>query len=151
MNWDTLAAGQDCPFCSPRVEPNDFWDSITSLGVSTICLLKNQAYRGYCILIYDLRHVIAPDQLTEAEWSDFARDLHRAVVALRSVCSPDHVNVECLGNTMPHLHWHIVPRYRNDPRWSGPIWTDTAEELHYVELSAPERANLIEELRGKLA
>lgn len=148
MSWDTLAAGQDCPFCLPRAEPNDFWDSVTKLHVSTLCLLKNQAYRGHCILIYDPGHVIAPDQLTQAEWSDFTTDVHRAVAALRSVCSPDHMNVECLGNSIPHLHWQLIPRYRDDPRWTGPIWTNTIEELHRAELSPSARSELIERLRA---
>jgi diadenosine tetraphosphate (Ap4A) HIT family hydrolase len=148
MDWDALAAGQDCPFCRPRVEPNDFWDTVTELPVSTLCLLKNQTYRGYCILIYDVKHTIAPDQLTETEWSRFTTDVHRAVKALRAVCSPDHMNVECLGNTVPHLHWHLIPRYRNDPRWSGPIWTDSIDDLHRVELPSAERSELMALLRA---
>ena len=29
---------------------------------------------------------------------------------------------ELLGNSMPHLHWHLVPRYMSDPMWGRPIW-----------------------------
>lgn len=73
------------------------------MKVSTLCLLKSQTYRGHCILIYDPKHVVRPDQLTAEEWSAFAGDLHDAVQALMAVCRPDHINVECLGNMMPHL------------------------------------------------
>ena len=34
------------------------------------------------------------------------------------------MNVEQMGNALPHLHWHIVPRYKDDPRWGKPIWVD---------------------------
>lgn len=150
MDWDELAKGNGCPFDVPRVEPNGFWDSVVSLDVSTLCLLKNQAYRGHCILIYDPKHVVRPDALTVEEWLDFASDAHRAVRALTTVCSPDHVNVACLGNQMPHLHWQLIPRYRDDPRWLAPIWTTTAEELHDAESPRGERTKLIDDLRSEL-
>jgi diadenosine tetraphosphate (Ap4A) HIT family hydrolase len=152
MTWDQLAAGVDCPFDSPRKERNEFWDTVAPLAVSTLCLLKNQAYRGHCILIYDVRHAVRPDQLTADEWSAFSADLHSAATAVTKVCHPDHINVESLGMQVPHLHWQVVPRYRNDPRWGGPIWTTTIEEFEQarVELPASERAELIAALRKSL-
>ncbi len=32
------------------------------------------------------------------------------------------MNYELLGNTNPSLHWHVIPRYKDDPRWGQPIW-----------------------------
>lgn len=120
------------------------------MNVSTLCLLRNQAYKGHCILIYDLRHAIRPDQLTLDEWTDFTADLHRSVQALMEVCIADHINVECMGNQIPHLHWQVIPRYRRDPRWGGPVWTSTIEELHEYELPLAERKRLISDVRALL-
>lgn len=150
MNWDDLAAGKECPFDVPRTEPNDFWESVISLRVSTLCLLHNQAYRGHCILIYDPKHVVRPDALTADEWSAFADDAYRATKALVKVCRPDHVNVECLGNQIPHLHWHIVPRYKSDPRWGGPITMTTIAEMAHEVLPGAERRQLITDLQSSL-
>ena len=150
IDWDRLANGNDCPFDPPRAEPNGFWDSVARLHVSTLCLLKNQGYRGHCILIYDLAHVVRPDQLTAEEWGAFCIDLHKCVSALVEVCRPDHVNVECMGNQVPHLHWHVIPRYKNDPRWSGPVWTTSVDELHVAELPDDDRKRLIDGLRKHL-
>ena len=150
MSWDDLAAGKDCPFDPPREEPNEYWDTIAQLSVSSLCLLKNQAYRGHCILIYDKRHATRLDQLETAEWEAYAQDLHVAVRAITGVCRPDHMNVECLGNQMPHLHWQLIPRYKDDPRWSGPIWTTTIEELHQRKLSDEEHRSLISNIRKLL-
>lgn len=82
MNWDELAAGKGCPFDAPRFEPNEFWESVVQLSVSTLCLLWNQAYRGHCILIYDPKHVVRPDQLSAEEWAAYAHDLHSATKSL---------------------------------------------------------------------
>jgi diadenosine tetraphosphate (Ap4A) HIT family hydrolase len=45
---------------------------------------------------------------------------HAVHVAFR----PRRLNYEALGNSVPHLHWWITPRHRDDPRPSGPIWED---------------------------
>lgn len=152
MTWDAMAAGVDCPFDLPRAEPNEYWDTIARLEVSTLCLLKNQAYRGHCILIYDLKHAARPDELTVEEWLAFSADLYKASAAITDQCRADHINLECLGMQVPHLHWQIVPRYRADPRWGGPIWTSTRAEFEQarVDLPAAERAELIATLRHGL-
>ena len=148
--WDQRAQGTACPFDAPRAESNDYWDIVAPLAVSTLYLSKNQTYRGHCILILDLRHVIRPDQLSPEEWGMFCADLHRAEGALVQTLRPDHINIAILGNVVPHLHWIIVPRYRDDPRWGAPVWTTTLAEMSDTGLSTDERAELVQKLRNRL-
>jgi len=150
MNWTAMAKGINCPFDMPRVEPNPYWESVGSLRVSTLCLLKNQAYRGHCILIFDPRHAVRLDELSAGEWAEYAKDLQQAVRAIMGACRPDHINVEAIGNRVPHLHWQLIPRYREDPRWGGPIWTTTIEELAHTQLPDAEQAELISSIRARL-
>jgi diadenosine tetraphosphate (Ap4A) HIT family hydrolase len=42
--------------------------------------------------------------------------------ALRSVLAPDKINVASLGNVVPHLHWHVIPRYARDAHFPQPVW-----------------------------
>jgi diadenosine tetraphosphate (Ap4A) HIT family hydrolase len=51
-------------------------------------------------------------------------DLRTSASAIYQTVKPDHMNYELLGNSNPHLHWHIIPRYKTDPRWGQPIWED---------------------------
>ena len=132
-SWEQLAQGQNCPFDAPRGASTDSWEQVASLEVSTLYLARNQTYRGHCILILDLRHATRPDQLSATEWASFCADLHRAETAVVRAVRPDHINIASLGNVMPHLHWHIIPRYRADPRWGGPIWPEEAERRLTVE------------------
>jgi diadenosine tetraphosphate (Ap4A) HIT family hydrolase len=60
---------------------------------------------------------------------DGIRDLHLAemaevAAAVNEAFLPQKLNVESLGNGVPHLHWWITPRYESDPRPCGPIWED---------------------------
>jgi diadenosine tetraphosphate (Ap4A) HIT family hydrolase len=80
----------------------------------------------------------------------FCADLHRAEGALIETLAPDHINIAILGNVVPHLHWIIVPRYRDDPRWGAPVWTTTLAEMSDTRLSTDERAGIVQNLRCRL-
>jgi diadenosine tetraphosphate (Ap4A) HIT family hydrolase len=145
-SWDDLNAGVGCPLCAPRPDNSEFHDLVRKLSVSTLYLVKEQAYRGTCGLVFDRRHVTRLDQLTPEEWGAFSLDLARAEAAVFATVAPDHINVECLGMTVPHLHWHIIPRYRSDPRWGGPIWTTERSDMASVRLSEAEQRALAEHI-----
>ena len=138
------------PLDAPRPAANEHWDFVAQLSVSSLYLGANQTYRGHCQLVFDPRHVARLDELTAGEWQAMSVDLHQAQAAIQRIVNADHVNIESLGNVVPHLHWHIIPRYRDDPRWGLPIWTNTFEEMPDTRLSTTERAELVSGLRRAL-
>ena len=148
--WRKLAAGVACPFDAPRAASTDHWQHVATLACSSLYLPKNQTYRGHCILVLDLRHATRPDQLTRNEWQSFCDDLYVAQHAIERVVHPDHMNVATLGNVVPHLHWHIVPRYEHDPRWGRPIWSSDAASEPNTRLADAEFDTLLKQLRGAL-
>ncbi len=148
--WDAFAHGRGCPLDVPRSPSNEHWDFVAQLSVSSLYLSVNQTYRGHCQLVFDPRHVTRLDELTRDEWRAMSEDLQAAQAAIVRTVQADHVNVESLGNIVPHLHWHIVPRYRRDPRWGLPIWRNTLEEMDDTRLSPSDRAALVESLRRAL-
>jgi diadenosine tetraphosphate (Ap4A) HIT family hydrolase len=149
-DWDELAAGRECPFDAPRADHTPDWDLVARLAVSSWYLPQNQTYRGHGILVFDPRHVTRLDRLTSVEWQAYATDLHRVVAAIGNACKPDHFNVESLGNLMPHLHWHVVPRYKDDGRWGQPIWAPDVRAQPERRLADGERAALLAALRAAL-
>lgn len=134
----------------PRPDSNDYWDLVAPLSTSSLYLGRNQTYRGHCSLIFDGRHAARPDQLTAVEWAGFCADLYVAQRAIVSVTRPDHINVESLGNVVPHLHWHIIPRYVDDPRWGMPIWITPLSDMPETRLADADREALLQALRGAL-
>jgi len=149
-DWTARITGANCPLCAPRPESNDHWDLIAPLSASTLYLAKNQTYRGQCQLTFDLRHAARLDQLSADEYAAFSADLFLAQNAVARVVAADHMNVESLGNVVPHLHWHIVPRYLNDARWGMPVWTTPLSAMPDTRLNDVERAQLIEAIRAAL-
>src|SRR5512135_2971745 len=103
VRWDEMARGVRCPLDAPRPRSNDHWEFVAPLTVSTLYLSANQTYRGHCQLIFDPRHVSRVDELTPDEWRAMSADLFAAQSAVMRAVRADHVNIESLGNVVPHL------------------------------------------------
>jgi len=149
-DWATKVSGAGCPLCAPRPGSNEHWDFVAALSASSLYLAKNQTYRGQCQLIFDRRHAARIDELTAGEYDAFSRDLFTAQHAVARTVRPDHVNIESLGNVVPHLHWHIVPRYVGDARWGMPIWTTPLDAMPDHRLDAGDREALVAAIGGAL-
>ncbi len=145
-NWDTLISGESCPLCdfirSGRAE-DDHGIVIANLTFSRLFLAKNQFVKGYCVLICH-RHVIEPFELSAEERASYFDDLARVGDALQKAFNADKMNYNILGNVIPHLHTHLLPRYFTDSAPNRPI--DPGLKGHEVYLSPEgyaERITLI--------
>ncbi len=148
--WAGLVEGIGCPFCAPREDNNAFWIKVKSLTISTLYLDRNQTYRGQCLLVFDSRHAIGLESLSSREFDAFVGDLRVAAYAVSHACKPDLMNYDSLGNVIPHLHWHLVPRYESDPRWGGPIYTSTRAEMRDTRLQEDEYERIVGAIRVAL-
>jgi diadenosine tetraphosphate (Ap4A) HIT family hydrolase len=118
---------------------------IADLAISRLRLSIHQSLPGYCVLICK-KHVREPYDLPREEQLLFFEDMMRAGRAVERVFATVKMNFELLGNSVPHLHCHIKPRYYGDPAGGIPIWPDqyptslTSDE--YKERVALIRAGL---------
>jgi diadenosine tetraphosphate (Ap4A) HIT family hydrolase len=151
VEWDAKVRGEQCPLCAPRAESNAEWDFVAKLSQASLYLAKNQTYTGQCILIFDPRHAARPDELSPREWTELSADLYAASNAVVRAVRADHVNVASLGNVVPHVHWHVVPRFFGDARWGAPIWTNDLAEMKVTKLEPTAQAELVARLRAALA
>ena len=75
--------------------------------------------------------------------------LMRAVFAvegvLRELAAPDKINLASLGNAVPHLHWHVIPRWHDDSHFPQPIWAQA--ERAGVPRQRPDGDFLAQRLR----
>ena len=86
-----------------------------------VVLVAEPGYPGFCRAIWNA-HVAEMTDLAEDERARFMRVVFTVEAVLREQLLPDKINLACLGNVTPHLHWHVIPRFRDDPHFPNPIW-----------------------------
>ncbi|GMO56873.1 MAG: HIT family protein [Treponemataceae bacterium] len=104
----------ECKYCRKVV---DVAEKVADLTASTLYLTKDQSYKGRCILAFS-DHKSEPFQLTESEWQSFTADMRHAAKALSEAFHPAKINYGAVGDTYPHLHFHLVPKYENGKSWN---------------------------------
>lgn len=113
--WAERLTPEGCPFC-----PMEPWSAHVELPASWVLIPDEAVLPGY-VLVVSKRHVIEPYELPPDESAQFWADAMRAAAAVASVMQPVKMNYEIHGNTIPHLHIHIFPRFRGDPFERSPI------------------------------
>jgi diadenosine tetraphosphate (Ap4A) HIT family hydrolase len=148
QRWDALVRGEGCPLCAAvasDVAVDEHGATVADLGISRLRLASNQFVHGYSVLICHT-HAREPYELDPADAARYFDDLVQAGRALEHVLQPAKMNFEILGNEVPHLHCHLIPRYYGDPAPGRPIdpWEKT------VRLPEEEAEELVRALRSAL-
>ena len=86
-------------------------------------------------------------ELTDKERKSYLEDMSKIARALSGAFKPDKMNYELLGNGMPHLHWHLIPRFKTDSFWGRPIW---AGEHRRKRLSREEYESTVRLIKDNL-
>lgn len=119
---------------------------IGTLGVSDAYLFEDQFFLGWTVLVLK-DHRTELFQLTQGERGRLMEDVSRVGEALTQVFAVRKINSELLGNQVPHIHWHVVPRLLADPDPLKPVWCVSHEPVQLTLESLNEHLRL---LRGAL-
>lgn len=84
-------------------------------------LRRSDIQRGLTVAIWRGHHVVEPTELAEEETTNYGANLRLIAAAIEEVMRPVKMNYNLLGNSVAHLHAHIVPRYADDPRPGWPF------------------------------
>lgn len=84
-------------------------------------------YPGFCRVILN-RHVAEMTDLADDEQQELMRVVFAVEAVVREVVKPDKINLASLGNMVPHVHWHVIPRWREDRCFPNPIWAPAQRE-----------------------
>lgn len=102
-------------------------------------------YPGFCRVILH-RHVKEMTDLDESARMQLMQAVFAVESAVREVVRPDKINLASLGNVVPHMHWHIIPRFADDRHFPNPIWGEMKREAPVQ----PPQPGLVDSLRTAL-
>lgn len=135
-------AAYECASCG-----FDLWLPIASLSVSVLGFYDDARFPGRCILAFR-DHAEELTELDDDAASAFMADARTAARAIHEATRCDRLNYAILGNTLPHLHWHLIPRTREgDPIPTRPPWEHPEPQ---TKLAASETERLVAAIRSQL-
>jgi diadenosine tetraphosphate (Ap4A) HIT family hydrolase len=117
-----------CIYCSRAAEA-----VVWSDARCRVIHVTDATFAGFCRVVWE-RHVAEFSDLDDAARTHVMRVVAGVEKGLRDLLAPDKINLASLGNLVPHLHWHVIPRYRDDSHYPQPIW------------AAPQRVGVVRAL-----
>lgn len=104
------------------------------------------AFPGYCRVVWK-HHVKEMSDLLPAEQQHVLNVVLTVERVLRRLYAPEKINLAALGNMTPHLHWHVIPRWRDDSHFPDAIWAPARRAV--PPRAAPDAATLKAALRAE--
>jgi len=129
----------NCQLCqSPGAEL--LWEN-NLLHIIDAC---DPAYPGFTRVIWKA-HVAEMTDLSATDQLKLMQTVLEIESLQRTLLKPDKINLAAFGNMVPHLHWHIIPRWHDDAHFPQPVWaalpatdeTSRAQHQHRRAAVAP--------------
>lgn len=114
--------GQTCELCST---PGGavLWQS----ALCRVIRVDDPYYPGFCRVIWSA-HVREMTDLEPAHQRLLMHVVLTVEAVVRRLFSPDKINLASFGNMVPHVHWHIIPRWQDDRHFPEPVWGSVRRE-----------------------
>ena len=115
-----------CPLCARNGE-QVVWED----AHCRVIQVADGEHPGLCRVIWH-EHVAEMTDLLAADRHHLFEVVLATELALRNLLHPDKINLASLGNVVPHMHWHVIPRYSDDIHFPLSIWgpAGAGKELH---------------------
>ena len=135
----------NCAYCVEGELVEKFGIKICELETCKVYLFKEQSHRGRVIAAHK-KHVGDQTELTPEERCSYFEDIAKISSALRKIFNPQKINYGAYGDTGSHLHFHLVPKYKDEYEWGGVFLMNPDR----VYLDDAEYADMINEIREAL-
>jgi len=120
---------------------------VADLGMTAAYLHEDQFFPGWTVLVLR-HHATELFHLSQLERAQLIDEVSRTAKELSEEFQARRVNYELLGNQLPHIHWHLIPRLGTDPAPLKPVW-QVEHDLRLLQGAALEVA--VSRLRNRLA
>ncbi|HNQ04930.1 MAG TPA: HIT family protein [Thiobacillaceae bacterium] len=132
-----------CPLCD-----TDGGQVLWRDSFCRVVWVEDACYPGFCRVILDA-HVKEMTDLASSDRMRLMETVFTVEAAVREVARPDKINLASLGNVVPHVHWHVIPRWRDDRHFPDAVWAVPRREGAIANPMA--HADIRSRLRDRLA
>lgn len=105
-----------CPLCDSAAD-RILWQD----DDCRVIRVDDPDYPGFCRVIWHA-HVAEMTDLLDAQRNHLMKVVFATEQVLRDTLHPHKINLASLGNMVPHLHWHVIPRFSDDRHFPQPVW-----------------------------
>lgn len=117
---DNVRTAVACAFCA-----GDGGELVWRDARLRVILPDEADYPGFTRVVW-AAHVVEMTELDPADRDHLMSVVWRVEAAQREALGPDKINLASFGNVTPHLHWHVIPRWRDDRHFPEPVWGQPA-------------------------
>lgn len=135
----------NCAYCMEGKLLEPFGIKICELDNAKVYLFKEQSHLGR-VIVAPKKHVSEMTELTSEERAAFFDDMAKVASAIHKLFKPDKINYGAYGDTAGHMHFHLVPKYKDGFEWGG-IFLMNPDKKY---LSEAEYADIIAKIKNEL-
>ena len=132
---------KDCLYCQNNETLHDLMIEVVKLSVSRVFIFKEQTYHGRCLVAYK-DHVDDLNLLSDDDRNAFMGDVARVTRAMQKVFNPDKINYGAYSDTLSHLHFHLIPKYKGGPDFGG-VFQMNPKKVYLAEAEYTEMAEAL--------
>ena len=136
---------QNCAYCVEGELLDAFGIKICELESSKVYLFKDQSHLGR-VSVAHKKHVSELVELSQEELHLYFDEVAKVANVLHKLFQPEKVNYGAYGDTGHHLHFHLVPKYKDGYEWGGVFAMNPGEKY----LTEQEYAELVEKIKNEL-
>lgn len=136
---------KQCLYCTDNQTQKDLMVFVKKLSVSRLFIFREQTYHGRCLVAYD-EHVNDMNELPPEQLNAFMADVTDVTRAMQKVFNPEKINYGAYADTLSHLHFHLVPKYKGGPDYGGTFQMNPKQ----VYLTEEQYQEMAEQLKALL-
>lgn len=134
-----------CLYCQNNETLHQLMIKICDLKVSQLFLFKEQSHMGRCNVVYN-DHAVEFHELSDKKREAFMSDVAVVGKAIAKAFNPDKINYGAYADTISHLHFHIVPKYKDGYGFGGVFEMNPNK----VTLTDAEYTDMVEKISNNI-
>jgi len=141
----------NCTLCKDDIKPEE-GQLIWRGDDCRVVMINDPDLPGFCRVIWN-RHVPEMTDLTVGGREHLMTLVFAVEEAMRHVMHPDKINMASLGNMVPHIHWHVIPRFKDDAFFPGTAWSNQTQvtPAPILAIRNQKAAELKEAIKAEIA